>query len=78
MVYNPEFHDRTKHIEVKHHFIRGQAQVGNLQMIPVSSCDHLAEILTKPLAGPAFKLNRLRIGVLEKPVTLAAFSLRGS
>jgi hypothetical protein len=54
MVYNPEFHDRTKHIEVKHHFIRGQSQVGNLQMIPVSSCNQHADILTKPLAGPAF------------------------
>jgi hypothetical protein len=78
MVYNPEFHDRTKHIEVKHHFIRGQAQVGNLQIIPVSSCDPLADILTKPLASPAFKLARSRIGFLGKPVTLAAYSLRGS
>ena len=70
MVYNPEFHDRTKHIEIKYHFIRGQAQAKNLEMIPVPSCDQLADIFTKPLAGPAFKLNRSRIGVLEKPVSL--------
>lgn len=37
MVYNPEFPDRTKHIEVKYHFIHGQAQAGNLQLIPAAT-----------------------------------------
>lgn len=70
LVYNPEFHDRTKHIELKYHFIRSQAQIKNLEMVPVASLDQLADILTKPLAGPAFKLNRSRIGVAELPETL--------
>ncbi len=65
MVYNPEFHDRTKHIELKYHFIRGQAQEKHLQMIPVSSHNQLVDIFTKPRNGPAFKLNVSRIGVLE-------------
>lgn len=66
IIYNPEFHDRTKHIELKHHFIRSQVQAKNLEMVPVSSANQLADILTKPLAGPAFKVNRSRIGVFEK------------
>jgi hypothetical protein len=58
MVYNLEFHDRTKHIEVKYHFIRGQAPRNTATDSIPPPCDQLADILTKPLAGTAFKLNR--------------------
>ena len=67
MVYYPEFHDHTKHIEIKYHFIRAQVQSKHLKMIPVPSRDQLADIFTKPLAAPAFQLNRSKIGVIKRP-----------
>jgi hypothetical protein len=46
---NPEFHKRTKHIELKWHFIR---ELQAKDIIKVHHCpteDQLADILTKPL-----------------------------
>jgi len=67
MVLNPVFHDRTKHIEIKHHYIRQQQQAGKISIIPVRSEDQLADMLTKPLNAAALQLNRSRVGVLQVP-----------
>jgi len=39
-------------------------------MTPVSSNNNIADIFTKPLAGPTFKSNIDRIGVANKPSSL--------
>ena len=46
---NPEFHARTKHIELRHHFLREQVLEGNIEMIRVDTKDNLADIFTKAL-----------------------------
>nr|CAD1823506.1 unnamed protein product [Ananas comosus var. bracteatus] len=46
---NPVQHSRTKHIEIRHHFIRDQVANGNIQMVHVSTQNQLADIFTKPL-----------------------------
>nr|CAD1827412.1 unnamed protein product [Ananas comosus var. bracteatus] len=38
MAKNPVHHSRTKHIEIRHHFIRDQVANGNIQMVRVISC----------------------------------------
>ena len=60
---NPIHHDRTKHIDVMHHFLR--MLVKQRVIIPVycPTVDQLADILTKPLAGPRFDLLRNLIKV---------------
>jgi hypothetical protein len=60
---NPEFHGRTKHINIRHHFIRECVEAG--QIIPkwVSGQDNIADILTKPLAKPAFSRLIKEIGL---------------
>ncbi|GJU59007.1 retrovirus-related pol polyprotein from transposon TNT 1-94 [Tanacetum coccineum] len=46
---NPVLHSRTKHIEIRHHFLRDNVQKGNISIKKVSSEDNIADILTKPL-----------------------------
>ncbi|GJW69644.1 hypothetical protein Tco_0126561 [Tanacetum coccineum] len=46
---NPVQHSRTKHIEIRHHFLRDNVQKGNISLEKVSSEDNIADILTKPL-----------------------------
>ncbi|GJR93470.1 retrovirus-related pol polyprotein from transposon TNT 1-94 [Tanacetum coccineum] len=44
---NPIQHSRTKHIEIRHHFLRDNVQKGNISIEKVSSEDNIADILTK-------------------------------
>lgn len=51
---NPVYHSRTKHINVKHHFIRDHVKDGLVQLNYVNTSENIADILTKPLHGPKF------------------------
>ena len=41
------FHQRTKHISVRYHFIRDLFTTGILQLVPILSAENIADILTK-------------------------------
>ncbi|KAK2986034.1 hypothetical protein RJ640_015068 [Escallonia rubra] len=43
-------HSRTKHIDIRHHFLRDNVQKGLIELKKVGSEDQLADIFTKPLA----------------------------
>ncbi|GJV08725.1 hypothetical protein Tco_1346381 [Tanacetum coccineum] len=62
---NPVLHSRTKHIEIRHHFLRDNVQKGNISIEKVSSEDNIADILTKPLKREHFNLLRLGLGLME-------------
>jgi hypothetical protein len=47
---NPEFHQRTKHIDIKYHFLRDQIRRGNIELEWISTNQQLADGLTKALA----------------------------
>ena len=42
-------HSRTKHIKIRHHFIRNHVQNEDITLEFVSTEDQLADIFTKPL-----------------------------
>ena len=44
---NDTFHQRTKHIDVSHHFIREQIEFGNIKVHYVPTAEQDADILTK-------------------------------
>nr|GEX72577.1 copia protein [Tanacetum cinerariifolium] len=46
---NPMQHFRTKHIKIRHHFLRDNVQKGHISIEKVSSVDNIVDILTKPL-----------------------------
>ncbi|WVZ84225.1 hypothetical protein U9M48_031277 [Paspalum notatum var. saurae] len=51
---NPVLHSRTKHIDVKFHFLRDHYEKGDIDLIHVVSTNQLADIFTKPLEFDAF------------------------
>jgi hypothetical protein len=54
LVHDDQFHKRTKHIEVRHFFIRELLENGKLTVAHVPTYQQLADILTKPLSKPTF------------------------
>ncbi|GJV34962.1 copia protein [Tanacetum coccineum] len=62
---NPILHSRTKHIEIRHHFLCDNVQKGNISIEKVSSKENIADILTKPLKREPFNLLRLGLGLME-------------
>lgn len=62
---NPAFHDRSKHIQVKYHYIRQCVEDGMISLEFVRSEEQLADTLTKPLGRIKFLEQRLRIGVVN-------------
>ncbi|GJW32877.1 retrovirus-related pol polyprotein from transposon TNT 1-94 [Tanacetum coccineum] len=62
---NPMQHSRTKHIEIRHHFLRDNVQKGHISIEKVSSVNNIADILTKPLKRESFNYLRLGLGMME-------------
>nr|GEZ33518.1 copia protein [Tanacetum cinerariifolium] len=62
---NSVLYSRTKHIEIRHHFLHDNVQKGNISIEKVSSKDNIANILTKPLKREPFNLLRLGLGLME-------------
>ena len=58
-------HSRTKHIEIRHHFLRDHAQKGDITLEIVSTKDQLADIFTKPLSEKQFVEIRRQLGVIS-------------
>ena len=50
LIKNSTFHDHTKHIAVRYHFIRERYEAGEIAMIYVPTGDQVADILMKGLA----------------------------
>ena len=64
---NPKFHARTKHIDVRHHFIRDHIEKGNIEILKIGIEDQLADIFTKPLQESRFLILRHSLGLMEMP-----------
>ncbi|GJV83244.1 retrovirus-related pol polyprotein from transposon TNT 1-94 [Tanacetum coccineum] len=62
---NPVQHSRTRHIKIRHQFLRDNVQKGHISIEKVSSVDNIADILTKPLKRESFNYLRLGLGMME-------------
>ncbi|XP_042019082.1 secreted RxLR effector protein 161-like [Salvia splendens] len=59
------FHERSKHIDVRMHFIRDEIQRGEVKMVKISTEHNAADMLTKPLPAMKFKYCLGLVGLVE-------------
>jgi hypothetical protein len=65
MADNPVEHSRTKHIDIRHHFLRDHQQKGDIEVFHISTENQLAGIFTKPLDEKTFCRMRSELNVLD-------------
>ena len=62
---NPIQHSRTKHIDVRHHFIRDHQKKEDICIESVGTDDQLVDIFTKPLDEKRFCKLRNELNILD-------------
>jgi hypothetical protein len=62
---NARFSQKTKHIDIRYHFIRDHINTKDIELKHIPTIEMIADILTKPLARPAFELLRSKLGIIS-------------
>ncbi|GJU87362.1 putative ribonuclease H-like domain-containing protein [Tanacetum coccineum] len=76
IVKNPVYHSKTKHIEIRHHFIRDCYEKKLISVEKIHTDLNVADLLTKPFDGPRFNYlvtataKTLADGTLELHATI--------
>ncbi|GKD76593.1 putative ribonuclease H-like domain-containing protein [Tanacetum coccineum] len=65
IVKNPVFHSKTKHIEIRHHFIRDSYEKRLIQVIKIHTDHNVADLLTKAFDVSRFQFLIASIGMLN-------------
>jgi hypothetical protein len=65
IAYNPVQYSRTKHIEIRNHFIRDHVAHGDIELAYVCTKDQLADIFTKPLDEARFGYLRNKLNSID-------------
>ncbi|KAL5742036.1 hypothetical protein ACOSP7_028768 [Xanthoceras sorbifolium] len=60
---NPSFHSRTKHIQLRYHFIRSLLKDGILKLEKISGAQNPADMLTKTVTTDKLKLCSASVGL---------------
>lgn len=65
LIRNPQFHKRSKHIDIKHHFIREKYSQNFFCLKYVDTENQIADIFTKALPKDKFIKFRSMMGVIQ-------------
>lgn len=60
---NPVFRGRSKHIDIRYHFIRDCIERGEINVKHVCTAEHRADVLTKAMQRTKFEEMRMLLGV---------------
>ena len=61
------FHNRSKHIDIRYHFIRDMVQRGAIRLDHIGTDEQVADILTKSLGKVKFLTLHEKLGIVERP-----------
>ncbi|KAL2328979.1 hypothetical protein Fmac_022406 [Flemingia macrophylla] len=64
---NLVMHGRSKHIDVRFHFLRNLSRDGSIEMIHCGTKEQIADLLTKSVKSDSFLKLREQLGVCEVP-----------
>ncbi|KAE8657590.1 hypothetical protein F3Y22_tig00116989pilonHSYRG00496 [Hibiscus syriacus] len=67
---NPVFHDRSKHIDIRYHYIRECVARKDVEVEYVKSQDQVVDIFTKPLTSEDFLRLRNLLGVTRSSLRI--------
>ena len=62
---NPIQHSRTKHIDIRHYFLRDHVNKGDIKMDGIGTEDQLVDIFTKPLDENRIYKLRNELNVID-------------
>jgi hypothetical protein len=62
---NPVQHSRTKHIDIRHHFLRDHVAREDIELFHVGTEKQLADIFTKPLDEARFRELRHELNIVD-------------
>ena len=62
---NSVFHQKSKHIDTRYHFIRELLNNREVHLKPCRTSDQMADIFTKPLAVDLFEFHKRNLGVVS-------------
>jgi len=63
-----QFHSRTKHIDIRYHFLRYLVENGDIRLVYCRTNDMVADLMTKPLPSMKVKHFTSRLGLLDASV----------
>jgi hypothetical protein len=63
---NHVFHDKSKHIEIKYHYVWDMVKKGAVKLQYIATDEHVVDVLTKPLSRVKFEYFRDKLGVVQK------------
>jgi hypothetical protein len=65
MAKNPQFHKRSKHIEIRWHWVRDLVQAGKICVESIRDPEQTADVLTKALPRPKYQKHTADMGLVS-------------
>ena len=69
---NPILHQRTKHIDIQHHYIRDEVEARRIELKYVPTAEMIADGLTKPLLSMKFHAFIKQLGMASPSIQVSA------
>ena len=63
MIENLMFHDKSKHIEIRYHYIYDMVQKGAVKLKYVPTEEQVADVLNKTMSRVKFEYFQYKLGV---------------